>query len=77
MRLSDLQNKDVVDVITGQRMGNVIDVEISSETGSIVKMIIYERRGFIGALRGGEEVSVTWPQIKKIGDDVILVSRNK
>ena len=27
-------------------------------------------------LRGGEEVTITWSQIKKIGTDVILVSRN-
>ena len=25
MRLSDLQNKDVVDILTGEKIGNVID----------------------------------------------------
>ena len=29
MRLSDLQNKDVVDVKTGEKIGNVLDVLIS------------------------------------------------
>ncbi len=76
MRLSDLQNKDVVDIITGEKIGNIIDVEISINTGNILKMIIYEKKGLINMLRGGEEVSITWPQIKKIGSDVILVSRN-
>ncbi len=76
MRLSDLQNKDVVDILTGERIGNVIDVEIEGTTGNILKMIIYEKKGFINMLRGGEEVMITWPQIKKIGTDVILVSRN-
>lgn len=76
MRLSDLQNKDVVDVITGERIGNVIDVEISSDTGNILKMIIYDKKGFINMLKGSEELSITWSQIKKIGTDVILVSRN-
>lgn len=76
MRLSDLQNKDVVDILTGEKIGNVIDVEISNDTGNIIKMIIYEKKGFINMLRGGEEVSITWSQIKKIGSDVILVSRN-
>lgn len=76
MRLSDLQNKDVVDILTGERIGNVIDVEIEGTTGNILKMIIYEKKGIINMLRGGEEVSITWPQIKKIGTDVILVSRN-
>lgn len=76
MRLSDLQNKDVVDILTGERIGNVIDVEIEGTTGNILKMIIYEKKGFINMLRGGEEVMITWSQIKKIGTDVILVSRN-
>lgn len=75
MRLSDLQNKDVVDILTGEKIGNVIDVEISNDTGNILKMIVYEKRGIINVLRG-EEVSITWSQIKKIGTDVILVSRS-
>lgn len=76
MRLSDLQNKDVVDIKTGEKIGNVIDIDISYETGKILKMIIYDNRGFIKMLRREEELSILWEQIKKIGTDVILVSRN-
>lgn len=76
MRLSDLQNKDVIDIKTGERIGNVIDIDISYETGKILKMIIYDNRGFIKMLRKEEELSISWEQIKNIGTDVILVSRN-
>ena len=76
MRLSELQNKDVVDIITGEKIGNISDVEISNDTGNVLKMIVYEKKGLINMLRGGEEVTITWSQIKKIGTDVILVSRN-
>lgn len=76
LRLSDLQNKDVVDIKTGEKIGNVIDIVISSETGNILKMIIYDNKGFIRMLRGNDEMSISWNQIKKIGTDVILVSRN-
>lgn len=76
MRLSDLQNKDVIDIKTGEKIGNVIDIDISYETGKILKMIIYDNRGFIKLLRREEELSISWEQIKKIGTDVILVSRN-
>lgn len=75
MRLSDLQNKDVVDISTGQRIGNVIDVEISNETGHVLSMIIYERKGIFNILKA-DEVSINWSDIKKIGSDVILVSKN-
>lgn len=76
MRLSDLQNKDVVDILSGEKIGNVVDAEISNETGNIMNIIIYDRRGFISMLKGKDEVSISWQQIKKIGSDVILVSRN-
>ena len=76
VRLSELQNKDVVDIMTGEKIGNISDVEISNVTGNVLKMIVYEKKGLINMLRGGEEVTITWSQIKKIGTDVILVSRN-
>ena len=76
MRLSDLQNKDVVDMNTGEKIGNIIDVEISSDTGNILKIIIYDKKGFISMLKGGEEAEIKWAQIKKIGADVILINRN-
>ena len=72
MRLSDLQNKDVVDVATGKRIGNVIDEE---ETGSIIRLIIYDKKGFF-SLKASDEVGIKWSQIKKIGTDVILVTKN-
>ncbi len=76
MRLSDLQNKDVVELKTGQRLGNVIDIEINDSTGSIIKIIVYDRKGFISMIRGTDEIEILWDQIKKIGSDVILVSKN-
>lgn len=70
-----MQNKDVVDMNSGEKIGNVIDVEISNKTGNILKIIIYDKKGFISMLKGEEE-AILWNQIKKIGADVILVSRN-
>ena len=31
MRLSDLQNKDVVNIVDGRKIGNIIDINISLE----------------------------------------------
>ena len=75
MRLSDLQNKDVVDVKTGEKIGNVIDVLISEETGNILNLIIYDKKGLLNIIRG-DEVTISGNQIKKIGTDVILVNKN-
>ena len=76
MRLSDLQNKDVIDIKTGEKIGNVIDIEISDTTGELKKMIIYDKKGLFNMLKGAEEIFITWKKKKKIGSDVILVSKN-
>ncbi len=73
MRLSDLQNKDVVDVLTGVKLGSIIDIEISDE-GNIKKIYIYAKKGFLNITK--DEEVILWHQITKIGSDVILVSRN-
>ncbi len=75
MRLSDLQDKDVVDIESGDKIGSVIDAEIKGETGLITKLIVYEKRGFLDAFKMKDEQEISWDKIKKIGSDVILVER--
>lgn len=77
MNLSDLQNKEVIDISTGKRIGTIIDVIISLN-GTISKLILEERKGsrkFLANTK--EDVGLDWRQIVKIGDDIILVNRNK
>ena len=57
MRLSDLQNKDIVNVNDGKNIGSIIDVKIDEATGNILALVIEPNRNFI----------------TKIGEDVILV----
>ena len=40
MNLSDLQNKEIIDISTGKRMGNIIDVVINRD-GDIIKFKRY------------------------------------
>ena len=35
MRLSEIQNKDVINLNTGMKIGNIIDIKINSESGKI------------------------------------------
>ena len=39
MRLSDLQNKDVVNLVDGKKVGNIIDVAINSD-GKMDELIV-------------------------------------
>jgi len=74
MRLSDLQQKEIVNIKDGKRVGVIIDV-IIDEKGNIKNLVLEEKRG---RKFTREEYSILWNQIVKIGDDIILVdTRNK
>ena len=75
MRLSELQDKDVVDIMSGEKLGSVIDAEISSTDGKIMKLFIFEKKGFFSGIKGEEKI-IDWYNIKKIGSDVILINKN-
>ena len=73
MNLSDLQEKEVIDISTGKRIGTIIDVTFTV-TGNISKLILEDRkasRKLFGNSK--EDVYLDWKQIIKIGDDIILV----
>ena len=73
MNLSDLQEKEVIDIATGKRIGTIVDI-IVSQTGSISKLVLEERRSsrkLFSSIK--EDVYLEWKQIIKIGDDIILV----
>ena len=74
MRLSELQLKEIVNVVNGKRVGMIIDV-IIDDKGNINTLVLEEKRG---RKFSREEYNVSWNQIIKIGDDIILVdTRNK
>lgn len=72
MRISDFQNKDVVNMKNGNRLGNIIDIDINMLDGSINKVIIYNKKSIFNVFKQ-EELELNWTLIKKVGDDVILV----
>lgn len=75
MRLSDLQSKDIVALEDGKKIGNVIDVLID-EKGNLVALIVQQSKFLNNIFSSQSEIEIKWEQIKKIGEDVILVNRN-
>ena len=77
MRLSDLQNKDIVNVNDGRNIGNIIDVKIDETNGSILSFVIEPNKNFFKFLRSDKiDTEINWKSITKIGEDVILVKLN-
>ncbi len=71
MRVSDLQAKDVVSLLDGRKLGRIVDIELS-ENGNVNYFVVEPKR-FFRFFGSNSEVNVAMNQIKKIGEDVILV----
>ena len=68
MRLSEIQRKNLVNINTGEKVGNIIDINIDSN-GNIISFVISSGFRFFSS----DEVEITFSDIVKIGEDVILV----
>ncbi|MBX5464134.1 MAG: YlmC/YmxH family sporulation protein [Clostridia bacterium] len=74
MRTSDMRERDVIDVLTGRRLGNVEDLDIDVETGRVRALIIPGERRLLGFLgTGGKELRIPWSAVQVVGEDAILV----
>ena len=71
LRLSDLQDKDVVDLKSGIKVGNIIDIKIDNQ-GTITSLIL-ERKIYSKLFSPNDEVDIPFEKITKIGEDVILI----
>ena len=73
MRLSDLQNKTVINVIDGKNIGKIIDLEIDNK-GNALGLIVEKYKFLISSFSNKKELVIKWCQIEKIGEDAILVN---
>ena len=72
MRLSDLQDKDVINISDGKKIGNIIDINITMD-GKMSSLVVEKSKFFISMFTTKDEIEIHWNQIEKIGEDVILV----
>ena len=75
MRLSEIQNKDIINIIDGKKVGRIIDADIDSN-GKLKSLISEKYRFFLSLFSNKSETEIKWSQIEKIGTDVILVNLN-
>ncbi len=72
MNLSDLQNKDLINMVDGKKIGNIIDARFNVTTGNIEKLLIEPSKSFFSLKNN--VVEINFSDINKIGEDVILVN---
>ena len=72
-RITELCEKDVINIQNGDLLGKVNDVEFRPEDGKITALIIYGKLKFFGLGKGNEDIKIPWCDIAVIGEDTILV----
>lgn len=77
MRMSELREKEVINICDGERLGNVCDVDFEIKTGRICNLIIPGPCKVLGILGRDQEYIISYEQIQRIGTDAILVEAER
>ena len=73
MNLSEIQQKDIISIKDGRKIGRIIDAEISTN-GNIEYLILEQPRNIRSLFNNSDEIKISFKDIEKIGSDVILVN---
>lgn len=74
-RITELHNKEVINVCDGTRLGCVDDVEVDTHTAALVAIVLHGRPKCLGLMGCEEDVVIPWKEIEVIGEETILVNR--
>ncbi|MBS7262569.1 MAG: YlmC/YmxH family sporulation protein [Eubacteriales bacterium] len=73
VRASALKRKEVINVCDGRRLGVISDLELILPEGRIQAVVVPGPGSLGGLFRPCQPIVVPWCNIRKIGDDVIIV----
>jgi YlmC/YmxH family sporulation protein len=75
IRLSDLEGKEVINLVDGARLGVIgeADIVIDIHSGDIQSIIMPQRNNFFGMWMDRQNVIIPWQAVKKIGNEVVIV----
>ena len=73
-RLSELMNKDVINIKDGARLGRTDDIEVNTDKASVSAIVIYGRSRFFGLMGRAEDIVIPWENVDIVGEDTVLVN---
>lgn len=74
MRISDLKQKEVINICDCRRLGFVGDVDFDMDTGCLLAIIVPGPGCFCGFLAREKEYIIPYCDIRQVGPDIILVN---
>ena len=70
--LTDLTEKQVINICDGRNLGYIADFMADICTGRLTAIIVPSECGFFG-LKKGKDIVIPWEKICRIGKDAIIV----
>ena len=75
--LEELRSKDVINVVNGENLGRIDDLQMNAQTASVTALILYGRPRLWGIFGPRDNCIIDFRQIRLVGKDVILVELGK
>ena len=72
-RITQLRDKEIINVNDGSRYGYVGDLEIDLDTGQVRALVVPGRLRLLGLLGREEDRIFPWDSVRRFGEDIILV----
>jgi len=70
----DFKCKEVINICDARRLGCVCDVDIDYCTGAVNAIVVPGyARNFFSCFKAGTDIVIPWQNIRKIGEEIILV----
>lgn len=73
INLSEMREKEVINIKDGAKMGYIYDFELDLENGRVVGIIIPGPGKVLGLFGKNKDLMIEWKNIVRIGTDAILV----
>ena len=73
-RITDMHDKEVINICDGTRLGYVDDLEVDTCTAHITALVICGKSRFFGLLGRDPDLVIQWKDIEVVGDETILVN---
>ena len=74
-KVIDFRHKEVINICDAKRLGCVCDVDIDYCTGTVNAIVVpgCNQGLFTCFFRGGSDIVIPWENIRRIGEEIILV----
>ncbi len=72
-KISDLQERQIVNIADGKCLGNIKDIELNILDGTIQALVLPNTGGFWSMLQNQSELLIPWQKVVRLGVDVVLI----